>query len=346
MIEPAREGRTPMDPDAHPLPEPPPPLPPPPAHNPMIDDAPSTRRVLIGVAIALVLIVVAIVVGRQLLADAAEIHPQYRHVVPALGAGWRVVAAKDEGVNTGPPFPGAVMVLLGTKGDPTRPAVELVWRTDDGAPTFENLAASTGMSPLGTTTGRAASCAAVPDGTTLCYVDEQNKGLQLRANHVNLDEVTQVVDAISFRDDAPVVDTAALPADLQQLASGRLGDIGLVPNGNADHPGVSSVLYAGPDDRSALLVVGDATRQEPATSAVTLNWERRSSESSDYFVSTSSDGSIAMWRADGQAFWLRIAGADVDTVLAAARSVRPATPAEWAALPVRPQWDQGVAVTG
>ena len=77
-------------------------------------------------------IVVAIVVGRQLFSDAAEVHPRYRHVVPALGDGWRVVAAKDEGVNTGPPFPGAVIVLLGTKGDPTRPAVELVWRTDDG----------------------------------------------------------------------------------------------------------------------------------------------------------------------------------------------------------------------
>ena len=338
-----------MDPDARPLPEPPSPLPlppEPPAHDPMIDDVPSTRRVLIAVAIALVLIVIAIVVGRQLLTDAADIHPQYRHVVPALGAGWRVVAAKDEGVNTGPPFPGAVIVLLGTKGDPTRPAVELVWRTDDGAPTFENLAASTGMSPLATNTGRAASCAAVPDGTTLCYVDEQHQGLQLRANHVNLDEVTQVVDAISFRDDTPVVDTAALPADLQQLASGRLGDIGLVPNGNADHPGVSSVLYAGPADRAALLVVGDAARQEPATSAVTLNWERLTSAGMDLFVSASSDGSIAMWRVDGKAFWLRIAGADVDAVLAAARSVRPATPEEWSALPVRPQWDQGVAVTG
>lgn len=337
-----------MDPDARPLPEPPPPLPSPqvPAHDAMIDDAPSTRRVLVGAGIALVLVVVAIVVGRRLLADTAEVHPQFRHVVPALGEGWKVVAAKDEGVNTGPPFPGAVIVLLGTKGDPTRPAVELVWRTDDGAPTFENLAASTGMSPLDTTTGRAASCAAVPDGTTLCYVDEQHKGLQLRANHVNLDEVTQVVDAISFRDDAPVVDTAVLPADLQQLASGRLGDIGLVPNGNADHPGVSSVLYAGPGDTSALLVVGDAARQEPATSAVTLNWERRTLDGNELFVSTSADGSMAMWRADGQAYWLRIAGADVDTVLAAARSVRPATPTEWSALPKRPNWDQGVAVTG
>jgi hypothetical protein len=336
-----------MDPDARPLPEPPPPLTPAEhVRDPMIDEAPSTRRVLIAVAIALVLIVVAIVVGRQLLADAADVDPTYRHLVTNLGDGWRVVAAKDEGVNTGPPFPGAVIVLLGTKGDPTRPAIELVWRTDDGAPTFENLAASTGMSPIVTTTGRAASCSSVPDGTTLCYVDERHQGLQLRANHVSLAEITQVVDAITFVDDAPRIDTTVLPADLQQLASGRLGDIGLVPNGNADHPGVSSVLYAGPGDASALLVVGDAGRQEPASSAVTLNWERRTFDGGKVFVSTSTDGSIAMWHADGQAYWLRIAGADVDTVLAAAASVRPATAAEWSALPARPQWDQGVAVTG
>ena len=138
----------------------------------------------------------------------------------------------------------------------------------------------------------------------------------------------------------------ARPQSRRHLAAGRLGDIGLVPNGNADHPGVSSVLYDGPGDASALLVVGDAARQEPATSAVTLNWERRTIGSLEVFVSTSPDGSIAMWRADGQTYWLRIAGADADTVIAAARSVRPATPAEWSAFPVRPQWDQGVAVTG
>jgi hypothetical protein len=186
----------------------------------------------------------------------------------------------------------------------------------------------------------------VPDGTTLCYVDEQHKGLQLRANHVSLEEVAQVVDAISFADDTPHVDTTALPADLQQLAAGRLGDIGLVPNGNADHPGVASVLYAGPDESSALLVVGDATRQEPASSAVTLNWARQAASGREYFVSDNGDGSIAMWRADGKAYWLRVAGADVDTVLAAASSLRPANAGEWKALPVRPQWDQAASITG
>jgi hypothetical protein len=333
-----------MDNDPRPLPEPPPLD----GRTPetMIDDTPSTRRVLIAVLIALALIVVAILVGRRLLSDVAEVHPKYRHLVAALGGAWRVVAAKDEGVNTGPPFPGAIIVLLGTKGDPTRPAVELVWRTDEGAPTFENLAASTGMEPLATTTGRAASCSTVPDGTILCYVDEQHKGLQLRANQVSLDEVTQVVDSISFVDGAPHVDATALPADLQQLASGRLGDIGLVPNGNADHPGVSSVQYAGSGDGAALLVVGDAARQEPAASAVTLNWTRGSVDGRNYFVCDNGDGSIAMWRADGQAYWLRVSGADVDAVLAAAASVRPAAPAEWAALPKRPNWDAGVAVSG
>ncbi len=332
-----------MPPEPRPLPEPPPLDPP----DPMIDTAPSTRRVLVAVAIALALVVVAILVGRALLqADAAPVHPEFRFVVAGLDAGWRPVAAKDEGVNTGPPFPDAAIVLLGTAGDPTRPAMELVWRTDDGAPGYESLAASTGMTPLNTATGRPASCADQPDGTVLCYVDERERGLQLRANDVSLDEIREVVDALSFVDDTPRLDTTALPADLQQLAAGRIGSTGLVPNGSADHPGVSSVLYAGPSQGSALLVVGDAARQEPASSGVTVQWERRAADGQDYFVSSGDDSAYAMWRRDGKAFWLRWSADDVDGLLALAATVRPATEPEWTAMPVRPVLDGSADASG
>ncbi len=308
----------------------------------MIDDAPSTRRVLVAVAIALGLVVVAILVGRALLeAVAAPVHPEFRFVVAGLDAGWQPLAAKDEGVNTGPPFPDAAIVLLGTAGDPTRSAMELVWRTDDGAPNFPSLAASTGMTPLATATGRPTSCADQADGTVLCYVEERNQGLQLRANQVSLDEIQQVVDALSFVDDMPQLDTAALPADLQQLASGRIGSSRLVPNGNADHPGVSSVLYTGPASESALLVVGDAERQEPAASGVTMRWERRTVGGQDYFVSADDDSAHLLWQRAGKAFWLRRSIADVDALLALAASVRPATENEWSAIPARPRFDAG-----
>ena len=332
-----------MPPDPRPLPEPPPLD----QSDPMIDDAPSTRRVLVAVAIALVLLVAAIVVGRALLhADGATVHPDFRYVVGGLGSDWRPVAAKDAGVATGPPVPSAAIVLLGTAGDPTRPAIELVWRTDDGAPTYADLAASTGMTPLDTATGRPASCADQADGTVLCYVDEREQGLQLRANHVPLDEIRQVVDALSFVDDAPRLDTTALPTDLQQLAAGRIGSTRLVPNGNADHPGVSSVLYAGPSGASALLVVGDAQRQEPASSGVTIRWERRTVEDQQYFVSSGDGTAVAMWRRDGKAFWLRRSVDDIDGLLALAATVRPATEAEWTAIPERPRFDGVPIVTG
>lgn len=320
------------------------------ASGAMIDDAPSTRRVLVAVAIALALIVVAILVGRALLRTDAEVHPEFRFVVAGLDTGtdaeWRPVAAKDQGVNTGPPFPGAAIVLLGTAGDPTRAAIELVWRTDDGAPGYESLAASTGMAPLDTVTGRPTACADQADGTVLCYVEERQRGLQLRASQVPLDEIRQVVDALSFVDDQPRLDTDRLPADLQQLAAGRLGSTRLVPNGNADHPGISSVLYVGPAEESALLVVGDAARQEPASSGVTMQWDRRTVGDQVYFVSGGDGSAYAMWRRDGKAFWLRRSNDDVDGVLALAATVRPATAVEWAAIPVRPRYDGVPIVTG
>lgn len=332
-------------PDPRPLPDPPPDTSI--APDAMIDDAPSTRHVLLAVAIGLVLVVVAILVGRALLTtDAAPVHPEYRFLVAGLDAGWQPVAAKDQGIDTGPPFPGAVIVLLGTAGDPTRPAIELVWRTDDGAPGYEQLAASTGMAPLATTSGRPAACADQVDGTVLCYVDERGRGLQLRANRVPLDEIRQVVDALSFVDDAPRIDTAQLPADLQLLAAGRLGARRLVPNGNADHPGVSSVLYTRSSGGSALLVVGDAARQEPAASGVTMRWERRTMQGQDYFVSSGDGSSYVMWQRDGKAFWLRQSTDDVEALLTLVTTVRPAGDAEWSAIPVRPRFDGAPIAAG
>lgn len=325
------------------------PLPEPPSGEDGVDGAtpagPSTTKVLLGLAVLLGLLVAGVVIGRRLLRDEHATRTDFRHVVGGLDAGWRAVAAKDEGVDTGPPSPGAYTILLGTHDDPTAPAIELAWRVDDAAPTFEALAASSGMQPL-ETAGRPAACAAQRDGTTLCYIDERGRGLQLRANGVALDEIRVVVDAVGFVGDRPTVDVAVLPADLQVLVDGRNAGLGLVANGNADHPSVASVLYTGPDTSTALLVVGDATVQELAYGGAFNQWRREQSGGREWFVSVSGDGANALWLDGAHTFWLRLSPADVPTVLAAAASVRPATDEEWAEIADRPEWDGPPIITG
>lgn len=322
-----------METTVRPLPEPPGAAPV--AHGPV---GPSLRRVVIAVVVLLALVVAGFAIGRRALHDDHATRVDFRHVVAGLGSGWTAVAAKDEGVDTGPPFPGAYTILLGTHDDPTAPAMELAWRVDDGAPTFDNLAASSGMEPLDTA-GRRTACAVQRDTTVLCYAEEDGRGLQLRANRVGLDEIRVVVDAVTFADGRPVLDTAALPADLDVLVDGKNAGLGLVANGNADHPSVASVLYTGPGRSTALLVVGDATRQELAYGGVFMQWERSPDGSPDRYVSTSGEGTYVLWFDDEHGFWLRLSAEDVPAALAAADSVRPATADEWAAIPDRPPWD-------
>jgi len=292
---------------------------------------------VIAVAALLALLIAGFAIGRRSLRDEHTARVDFRHVVAGLGSGWTAVAAKDEGVDTGPPFPGAYTILLGSHDDPTAPAMELVWRSDDVAPTFDNLAASSGMEPLDTASRRAA-CATQLDTTILCYAEENGRGLQLRSNRVRLDEIRIVVDATTFVDGRPTLDIASLPGDLEVLVDGRNAGLGLVAGGNADHPTVASVLYAGPGRSTALLVVGDSTRQELAYAGVFMQWERAPDGSTGRYVSTSGGGTQVLWFDDELCFSLRLSTEDVPAALAAADSVRPAAAGEWSAIPERPKW--------
>ena len=113
-----------------------------------------------------------------------------------------------------------------------------------------------------------------------------------------------------------------------------------------DHPSVASVLYTGPGRSTALLVVGDASRQELAYSGVFMQWQRTTDGGRDWFVSTSGEGSYALWFDDEHAFWLRLSADDVPELLRLAATVRPATDTEWAAIPTRPEWDGPPIITG
>lgn len=304
------------------------------------------RRAAVGVVAALVVggAVVSLVTRHR-----THVRADLRRVLVDLPVGWQPVAAKDAGVDTGPPFPdGVQIVLLGTAGDPTAPALELVWRADDVGPGFEALAATTGMERMDTRRG--AACSEVNDGTHLCYLDERGIAIQLRANQVPLAEITELIDGVQLVDGELVVDTAAIPSDLELLASftrtsgGRRGLVGI---GNADHPSVASVLYAGPGDDSALLVVGDADQQEFAYAAVFTRWHTTQYRGRVYYVGTGGDGISALWRADGVAYRLRIsASLGEDQLLRTAASVRAPEGDEWTRIPPRPRYDAGVALGG
>ena len=293
------------------------------------------RLAIVGLAVVAV-VVLAVAAVRVWFPSSSARDPELRHMVDGLPAGWVAVAAKDAGVHTGPPFPGAYVQAFGTAGDPTKPAMEFVWRTDGDVPPFDNLAASTGMEQF-VAAGRRVACAAQSDGTVLCYVEEGESSLQVRANGVTVDDMTVVFEALTFVDGLPVEDTATLPGGMRRLGDGSRRPIGLVANGNADHRDVASLLYVAPNRTdTVLLVVGHADEQELAYGGVTQQWRRVERDGRAWFVTENDASTMVMWHDGDQVFWLR--SSDVDALDLAA-TVRPATDDEWNAVPDRPQYD-------
>ncbi len=293
------------------------------------------RLAIIAVAVAAV-VVVAVSAVRVWFPLSSARDPELRHVVAGLPADWIAVAAKDAGVHTGPPFPGAHVQAFGTSNDPTRPAMEFVWRTDDQVPPFESLASSSGMTPF-VVAGRRVACAPQSDGTVLCYVEEGAHSMQVRANGVTVDEVVAVFEGLTFVDGLPVEDPASLPGGMQRLGDGSRRPIGLVANGNADHRDVASLLYLAPNlTDTVLLVVGHADEQDLAYGGVTQQWRRLEQGGRTWFVTENDASTMVMWRDDDRVFWLR--SSDLDALELAA-TVRPATGDEWTAVPDRPQYD-------
>lgn len=269
--------------------------------------------------------------------------PELRHVVAGLPDGWVAVAAKDAGVHTGPPFPGAHVQAFGTPGDPTKPAMEFVWRTDGDVPPFDTLAASSGMTTF-VVAGRRVACAPQSDGTVLCYVEEGDGSMQVRANGVTVDDMTVVFEALTFVDGLPVEDPTSLPGGMQRLGGVDRRPIGLVANGNADHRDVASLLYLAPNlTDTVLLVVGHAGEQELAYGGVTQQWRRVERDGREWFVTENEASTLVMWQDGDQVFWLR--SSDLDALDLAA-TVRPATDREWDAVPDRPPYDGAPILPG
>jgi len=300
------------------------------------------RVAIIAIAVAAVA-VLAVTVARVWFPSSSARDPELRHVVDGLPADWAPVAAKDAGVHTGPPFPGAHVQAFGTPGDPTKPAMEFVWRTDAQVPAFESLAASSGMTPF-VVAGRRVACAPQADGTVLCYVEEGDGSLQVRANGVTVDEVLGVFEGLAFVDGLPVEDPASLPGGMQRLGDGRGRPIGLVANGNADHRDVASMLYlASNGTDTVLLVVGHADEQDLAYGGVTQQWRQVEQGGRSWFVTENDASTMVMWRDGDQVFWLR--SSDL-AALDLAASVRPATADEWDAVPDRPPYDGTPIIPG
>jgi hypothetical protein len=159
----------------------------------------------------------------------------------------------------------------------------------------------------------------------------------VRANGVTVDDMVVVFEGLTFVDGLPVEDPASLPGGMQRLGDGSRRPLGLVANGNADHRDVASLLYLAPNlTDTVLLVVGHADEQDLAYGGVTQQWSRVEQQGRTWFVTQNDASTMVMWRDGDQVFWLRSSDADA---LELAATVRPATSAEWDAVPARPQYD-------
>jgi hypothetical protein len=301
-------------------------------------------RLVVAALVVAAVAVIAVAAVRTWFPSSSARDPELRHVVDGVPDDWVAVAAKDAGVHTGPPFPGAYVQAFGTAGDPTRPAMEFVWRTDPDVPPFDTLAASSGMETM-VVAGRRVACAPQSDGTVLCYVEEGDNSMQVRANGVTVDDMVEVFEALTFVDGLPVEDASTLPGGMRRLGiDGHDGPIGLVANGNADHRDVASLLYLAPNNTDpVLLVVGHADEQDLAYGGVTQQWRRIEQGGRTWFVTENDASTMVMWRDGDQVFWLRSSDQEA---LDLAATVRPATAAEWEAVPDRPPYDGTPIIPG
>ncbi|MDO8391387.1 MAG: hypothetical protein Q7V57_12960 [Actinomycetota bacterium] len=302
--------------------------------------------------VLLVGVVAAMVVGLVMVAgrgdDQAVDHAPsgLRYLVGDLPDGWTAHAAKDAGVSTGADFHNVQLTLYGTSGNPATPALQLAWsdpaQADDGEMNlmgdFATVLHFTAAIRSFTVSGRDAACGELPDDELYCSVDLAEGLVQLRARQVPFEAVKVALQTLRIVDGSPQLDQASLPSTVAFVTSGDMDVVSAAAAGNVDSVEVSSVEYVRSDGDALRLVTGWADQQDIAFAAMQGRFQRVPFGEGVAYWKVLNDPTSAqlVWVSDGRSLSLTARG-DVSTLVALAASVRPASNAEWADMPVRPQ---------
>jgi hypothetical protein len=221
-------------------------------------------------------------------------------------------------------FPDYSMALYGTSDDPSAPSIVIGRYTGVDSISFgdTNLSEERGV-----------SCSTDNVDTLRCSVSVGHDRLVASHSHgVPRAEVQTLLGAVTTVGGNPRLPDALLPAGMHLLKTRVQQRDGSINNPYSGGLHGARAGYTGPDGRRVSLVVGRADEQE--LSEVTLvPFSRRSADGTDYFVFSKFALSWVVWQHDGRAFYLLAQKVDADAALAMARSVRPATVAEWLAAP-------------
>lgn len=158
-----------------------------------------------------------------------------------------------------------------------------------------------------------------------CYVDAEPEMVMLRSEGLDIEDTVAMLQGLQFEGDSPRLDPAVLPEGMQLIdAYGAAGP---------DQYATSLVRYSGPCTSNLSLVIAWDDEMDLATARLgSREWTIVDIAGEPGYFSAA--GTL-VWEADGRAFQLTaMSDGEVDLV-AIARSVRAASPEEWAALSVQ-----------
>jgi hypothetical protein len=248
-------------------------------------------------------------------------------------AGWEAYGALDTLQAGTPDYWADVghyrMALYGTHDDPAAPTVILAFGEEMNADGFLALNGIPDIQRFDAK-GRTVGCGTYFTGWQLCFVQVGDAVVQAHARGLPADELATLLTSTTADHGAPRLSSSSLPARMRELATweDRLpAPIStIVPTATA-----TTVLYVGPDGSGATMTVGRAAEQDLAGSFELADFERVQDGGMTYFVGDdSSVGTRAVVWERAEYAYVLVVGGDADP-LALARTVRPATAAEWAA---------------
>jgi hypothetical protein len=220
--------------------------------------------------------------------------------------------------------------LFGSAADPSKPTLWIIpdnrWEDYTWWDIYKDVTKFSFM-------GRSGICARY-DGAydrnlgprrVMCWLDRTADSVMVQGTGVDIDVVKTAVEHVVSVNGTPHLPTSAVPAGMTLVEKGTRTSVPQYP--------VATAWYPGPSGSSLQLTVGWADEVDlPGVRQVSREWTTAQVGTSTAFVSQDSVNGrgVIVWIADGKAFTLTVNG--VVDLAKIARSVRPASTAEWTGL--------------
>jgi hypothetical protein len=301
-------------------------------------DKASRGRVAFAV-VTLVLLVAGlfIVVRRGENAPASPAPPDSRWVIDSLPTGWSTVSVQ------GPDEAASVLnfdrrsMIFASPSAPLGPILQVSWNAD---PTHRAIVPGEDLSATGfmetSLDGRRGAFADGPTGQRYLYVEIDAEWVVLQSRGLSDEQMTAIGSTIAIDDERNLVLTLdTLPAGVFQLPDGVPGDASLTSRSTQSFYATSA------DEESQYYILAVAPTPSAWAAYYALRGAEREQIDVDGVIGHYLTGvggalqpnlSAIVWERDGLVFVVTGHEVDLDQLVTAARSVRPATSREWQSL--------------